>query len=123
MHNYKELKVWQKAMDFVVAVYTLAKKFPKDELFGLTSQLRRAAVSVSLNIAEGAGRESDLEFARFLDIALGSTYESIVALLIAQRLDYCDVKESNGLVEQAEEIARMLTGLIKHYAPKREYLK
>ncbi len=123
MHNYKELKVWQKAMDFVVAVYALTRRFPKDELFGLTSQLRRAAVSVSLNIAEGAGRESDAEFARFLDIALGSAYECIVGLIIAQRLGYCDVKESNALVEQAEEIARMLTGLLKHYAPNREYLK
>jgi len=122
MHNYKELKVWQKAMDFVVAVYALTRKFPKDELFGLTSQLRRAAVSIALNIAEGAGRETDAEFARFLDIALGSAYESIVALIIAQRLGYCDLQESNALVEQAEEIARMLTGLIKHYAPNREYL-
>lgn len=123
MHNYKELKVWQKAMDFVVTVYALTKKFPKDELFGLTSQLRRAAVSISLNIAEGAGRKSDTEFARFLDIALGSTYECIVALSIAQRLGYCGLNESNALVEQAEEIARMLTGLIKHYAPNRKYLK
>ena len=123
MHNYKELKVWQKAMGFVVAVYALTKKFPKDELFGLTSQLRRAAVSVSLNIAAGAGRESDAEFARFLDIALGSTYECIVALLIAHRLGYCGSKESNALIEPAEENARMLTGLIKRYAPHREYLK
>lgn len=123
MHNYKELKVWQKAMDFVVAVYALTPSFPKDELFGLTSQLRRAAVSISLNTAEGAGRGSDTEFARFLGIALGSTYESIVALVIAQRLEYCDLKTSNALVEQAEEIARMLTGLIKHYAPNRDYLK
>jgi four helix bundle protein len=64
MHNYKELKVWQKAMDLVVDVYSLTREFPKDELFGLTSQLRRAAVSIALNIAEGAGCESDLEFAR-----------------------------------------------------------
>jgi hypothetical protein len=68
MHNYKELKVWQKAMDVVVTVYELTRSFPKDELFGLTSQLRRAAVSIPLNIAEGAGCNSDLEFARFLDI-------------------------------------------------------
>ncbi len=65
MHNYKELKVWQKAREFVVAVYQLTKRFPKDELFGLTSQLRRAAASVPLNIAEGAGCDSELEFARF----------------------------------------------------------
>lgn len=123
MHNYKELKVWQKAMDLTVSVYKLTTSFPKGELFGLTSQLRRAIVSISLNIAEGAGRDSDTEFARFLDIALGSTYESIVALSIAQRLSYCDTKESNELVEQTEEIARMLTGLIKHYTPNRKYLK
>ncbi len=123
MHNYKELKVWQKAMGFVVSIYTLTKKFPKDELFGLTSQLRRAAVSIPLNIAEGAGCETDLEFARFLDIALRSCYESVVALQIAKELKYCAVGEVDGLVESAEEIARMLTGLIKHYAPKREYLR
>jgi four helix bundle protein len=86
-------------------------------------QLEASCTSVSLNIAEGAGRESDAEFARFLDISLGSTYECIVGLIIAQRLGYCDLKASNALVEQAEEIARMLTGLIKHYAPNRDYLK
>lgn len=123
MHNYKELKVWQKAMGFVVAIYTLTKKFPKDELFGLTSQLRRAAVSIPLNIAEGSGCDSNTEFAHFLDISLRSTYECVVALGIANRLDYCSSKESNLLIEQAEEIARMLTGLIKHYAPNRKYLK
>lgn len=123
MRNYKELKVWQKSMDFVVAVYALTKKFPKDELFGLTNQLRRAAVSVALNIAEGAGCDGDAEFARFLDISLRSSYECVVALNIANRLEYCTVKDSTNLVEQAEEIARMLTGLIKHYAPNRKYLK
>lgn len=123
MHNYKELKVWQKAKVFVVEVYALTKKFPKEEIFGLTSQLRRAAVSVPLNIAEGAGCESDSEFARFLDIALRSCYECVVALEIANDLDYCTLKESQKLIAQAEEMARMLTGLIKHYAPNREYLK
>ncbi len=123
MHNYKELKVWQKSMDFVVDVYTLTKKFPKEELFGLTSQLRRAAVSVPLNIAEGSGCDSDLEFARFLDIALRSDYESIVALQIANRLSHASASDCGKLTEQAEEISRMLTGMIKYYAPKREYLK
>jgi four helix bundle protein len=122
MHNYKELKVWQKAMDFVTAVYAITRRFPKEEMFGLTSQLRRAAVSIPLNIAEGAGCESDLEFARFLDIALRSGYESSVALQIAQRLNYCSTKEADDLVQQAEEISRMLTGLIKHCAPQRAYL-
>jgi four helix bundle protein len=123
MHNYKELQVWQKAMDFVTTVYALTKKFPKDELFGLTSQVRRASLSIPLNIAEGAGCDSDAEFARFLDMALRSCYESNVALQIGERLGYCLPSESKKLCDAAEEISRMLTGLIKHYAPNRKYLR
>ncbi len=122
MHNYKELKVWQKAMEFVVAVYSLTRCFPKYELYGLTSQIRRAAVSVPLNIAEGAGCDTDGEFARFQDIALRSSYETAVALQIADQLRYCPQEKCNELVASAEELARMLTGLIKHYAPRREDL-
>jgi four helix bundle protein len=123
MHNYKELLVWQKAMDLVVKVYELTRSFPKDELFGLTSQLRRAAVSVALNIAEGAGCESDLEFARFLDISLRSTYETVTALQISARLKYCKQEVANQLIADAEEIARMTTGLIRKLAPNRKYLR
>ncbi len=123
MHNYKELKVWQKAMDLVVEVYSLTRTFPKDELFGLTSQLRRAAVSIVLNIAEGAGCESDLEFARFLDISLRSAYETVTALQIAARLKYCKQEIVDKLVADAEEIARMETGLIRKLAPNRKYLQ
>jgi four helix bundle protein len=123
MHNYKELKVWQKAMDLVVEVYALTRAFPKDELFGLTSQLRRAAVSIALNIAEGAGCESDLEFARFLDISLRSAYETVTALQIAARLKYCKQEIVDKLVADAEEIARMETGLIRKLAPNRKYLQ
>ena len=123
MHNYKELKVWQKAMDLVVEVYSLTREFPKDELFGLMSQLRRAVVSIALNIAEGAGCESDLEFTRFLDISLRSTYETVTGLQIAGRLKFCKQNIADQHVMDAEEIARMTTGLIRKLAPSREYLQ
>ncbi len=123
MHNYKELKVWQKAMEFVVAIYSLTRGFPRDELYGLTNQIRRAAISIPLNIAEGAGCDTDGEFARFLDIALRSSYETAVAIQIGHQLKYCSKEESSGLVENAEELARMPTGLIKHCAPQRRYLQ
>ncbi len=123
MHNYKELKVWQKAMDLVVEIYSLTRTFPKDELFGLTNQLRRAAVSIALNIAEGAGCESDVEFARFLDIALRSTYETVTALQIATRLKYSKQEITDPLIANAEEVARMTTGLIRKFAPSRKYLQ
>ena len=123
MHNYKELKVWQKSMDLVVKVYEVTRGFPKDELFGLTSQLRRAAVSIALNIAEGGGCESDLEFARFLDISLRSSYETVTALQIAARLKYCKPDVADELVAATEEIARMTTGLIRKLAPNRKYLQ
>jgi four helix bundle protein len=123
MHNYKELKVWQKAMDLTVQVYELSHDFPKSELFGLTNQLRRAAVSIALNIAEGAGCESDLEFARFLDISLRSSYETVTALHLAARLNYCKPQFIDKLIADAEEIARMTTGLIRKLAPNRKYLQ
>jgi four helix bundle protein len=89
MHKFRELKVWQRAMDFAMEVYRLSADFPKAEQFGLTSQIRRATTSIALNIAEGAGSGSDLEFQRFLGYALRSTYEVMAALEIGQRLGYC----------------------------------
>ncbi len=123
MHNYKELKVWQKAMDLVVEVYEVTRGFPKDELFGLANQLRRAAVSIALNVAEGAGCDSDLEFVRFLDFSLRSTYETVTALQISARLKYCKQTMADQLIGDAEEVARMTTGLIRKLAPSREYLQ
>ena len=110
MHNFKKLTVYQRAIDFVVEIYRISKKFPKDELFGLTSQIRRAATSISLNIAEGSGNKSNKEFQRFLEIALRSAYEVITCLEIALRLDYCNKQEYNKMVSQADEIAAMLVG-------------
>ena len=88
VQSYRELIVWQKAIDLVVAIYRITQSFPREEAFGLTSQLRRAAVSIPSNIAEGQGRRSAKEFQRFLDIARGSLQEVETQLLIANRLHY-----------------------------------
>ena len=112
-HKFRELTVWQRAMDLVTRVYTLTHNFPSHELYGLVSQIRRAAISIRLNIAEGAGSSSPIEFARFLEIALKSTYETMTALEIAERLTYCRHEQISILLEEADEIAAMLVGLAK----------
>src|SRR6267154_1891441 len=108
--NYRDLIVWQKAMDLVENVYRASRVFPKDELYGLTSQIRRAAVSVPSNIAEGQGRGGDPEMVRFLRIAHGSLREVETQILIAQRLGYLDLEQAQSLIEQAAEVGRLLNG-------------
>ena len=88
MHNFKELKVWQKGRKFVKDIYLLTRNFPQEELFVLTSQMRRAAISIPSNIAEGSGRGSDKDFARFIDIATGSSFELESQLYVASDLEY-----------------------------------
>ncbi|HZQ10642.1 MAG TPA: four helix bundle protein [Anaerolineae bacterium] len=112
-HNYRQLDVWRRAIDFVTEIYRLSQKFPKEEQFGLTSQIRRAAVSISLNIAEGSGASSNAEFVRFLEIARRSAYEVMTALEIAEKLKYLLPNEKEKLTKEADEISAMLTGLIK----------
>mgnify|MGYP000639722895 CR=1 FL=1 len=112
-HNFRELKVWARAMDFVTDIYSLTQKFPKEELFGLTSQLRRAATSIPLNIAEGSGGSSNAEFIRFLEIARRSLYEVMTALEVAKRLKYAAPDEIERLLKEADEIAAMISGLLK----------
>lgn len=111
MHKFRELKVWQRAMDFVTEIYRVSARFPRSEQFGLTDQIRRAAISVPLNIAEGAGAGSNAEFRRFLSYALRSTYEVMTALEIAQRLGYCSLEKTQELLDEADEIAAMIVGL------------
>ena len=113
MRKFRNYKVWQRAMDFVESVYRLSANFPKDERYDLTSQLRRAATSVPLNIAEGAGSSSDKEFGRFLSYALRSTYETMTALELAERLGFCSDESVKELLHEADEIAAMLAGLHK----------
>ena len=111
--HYKDLVVWQKAMDLVVEVYRLTKNLPKDELYGLTNQLRRAAVSIPSNIAEGNGRASTGDYVRFLIIARGSVAEVETQLLLCVRLDYLKQEEITFALGFCDETGRLLTTIIK----------
>lgn len=113
MHNYRNLKIYQKAIDFAVEIYKITRTFPKDELFGLTSQIRRSVLSISLNIAEGSGNKSNKEFKRFLEIALRSDYEVMACLEIILKLGYCKKEENEKLLRNADEIAAMIVGFSK----------
>lgn len=112
IRNYRDLTVWQKAMDLVEETYRLTKEFPREELYGLTSQMRRAAVSIPSNIAEGHGRGSDTEFLRFLRIAYGSLRELETQVIIAVRLMYATPEISNEIMEYAAHTGRLLNGLM-----------
>ena len=112
IRNYRDLIVWQKGMDLVETVYVATKRFPKEELYGLTSQLRRAVVSILSNIAEGHGRRTDKEFAQFLAIAKGSLHESETQILIAERLGYLEKKSADDLMALCAEENRLLHGLL-----------
>ncbi len=103
--KFQDLIVWQKAHQFVLAVYKITSAFPKSELYGLASQLRRAAVSIPANIAEGFKKRGKADKARFLNIAQGSLEESRYYLLLAQDLRYCD---SSQILEQIEEVSKLL---------------
>lgn len=107
MHNLKELKIWNKAIDLTVEVYKATSSFPKEEVYGLTSQIRRAAVSVPSNISEGAGRNSNKEFAHFLGIANGSSYELQTQLIISNKLNLISDEILQALLKEIEEIQKM----------------
>ena len=111
MEGYQDLIAWQKAMDFVVAIYQTTAAFPRDEQFGLTAQLRRAAVSIPSNIAEGQGRNSRKEFHHFLGNARGSLFEAETQVHIAARLNYISNEVRDRLLQSASAIGRLLNGL------------
>ena len=113
MSNYRKLLIWQKSISLVTKIYTSTKKFPKEEIFGLTSQIRRSSISIPSNIAEGSGRESNKDFIRFLYISLGSLFEMQTQLEIAKNIEYLTEEEFNNLYEDSREIERMLVSLIK----------
>jgi four helix bundle protein len=113
MKDFRELKVWQKAHEVTLAVYRATKSFPKEEQFGLTAQVRRSAESVAANIAEGCGRNGDPEFARFLQIAMGSASETEYHLLLAKDLGLLSASEYDPMAGSVEEVKRMLTALIR----------
>jgi len=109
--DYRKLIVWQKAMDLVVSVYRTSASFPKEEMYGLTAQMRRAAVSIPSNIAEGQGRDTAADFLRFLSIARGSVKEVETQVLIAHRLGYINQDQEAQLTGLTDELSRLLTGL------------
>jgi len=113
MRTHEKLDVWKKAVEFVIEVYKATECFPKEERFGLTSQVRRAAVSVPTNIAEGAARRSSKEFAYFLSNAQGSASDAETELLIAHRLGYLSGAQFSALRSSHDDIGRMLGGLIR----------
>jgi four helix bundle protein len=112
-HDYRDLTAWQQAMDLVESVYLHSDSFPSHETFGLRMQLRRAAVSVPSNIAEGQGRRSSREFAKFLRIARGSLCEVETQALIAQRLGYLNASGGKALIDRCAEVGRLINGLIR----------
>jgi four helix bundle protein len=113
MFNFEKLEVWQKAIDFADLIYNETRRFPAEERFGLTNQLRRAAVSISSNIAEGSSRSSKTDFARFTEIAAGSVFEAVSQAFIARRQSFLNEQQFRGIYGNAEELSRMLSGLRK----------
>jgi len=114
--SYENLDVWQKSVDLASRIYKITQDFPKEEKYGLTSQLRRAVISVSANIAEGSGRESKKEFSRFIGIAIGSINEVESLLHVAYRLDYIDQQKFDDIIEDVKEVGKLCGGF-------RQYLK
>jgi len=117
VRTFRDLIAWQRAMDLAIEVYKVTLRFPSDEKFALTTQIRRAAVSVASNIAEGQGRGTGKEFAKYLRIARGSLQELETQLLIARRLEYVTEDELNSVLQVAMEVGRLSSGLQKSLKP------
>ncbi|WP_333590736.1 four helix bundle protein [Brevundimonas sp.] len=118
MQSYRDLIVWQRSMGLAEAVYRLSKAFPTDERFGLTSQARRAAVSIPANIAEGYGRGTRPAYMSFVRIAQGSLKELETHLLLAERIGYCAAADIEVALTEADEIGRMLRALLTKLSPR-----
>ena len=117
MDSYRDLIVWKKAMELVTEVYRLVKYLPKEETYALSDQMRRAAISVPSNIAEGFGRNAAKDYSRFLNIARGSKYEVETQLLICIQLEYISEKQAKPAMDLCDEIGKMLTSLISKLTP------
>src|SRR5687768_474751 len=113
MKDFRDLLVWQKSHSLTLAVYKVSAQFPKSELYGLTSQMRRASASIPANIAEGCGKESDADFCRYIQIAMGSASEVDYHLILARDLGFLTESDYQQLNDQTQEIKRMLIGFIK----------
>ncbi len=113
MKDFRQLQVWEKGHRLALEIYRVTQSFPREELYGLISQMRRSATSIPTNIAEGCGRRTDLDFARFLQFAMGSASELEYQLLLARDLGFLNDEGYQPLTEDVEEVKRMLTGLLK----------
>ncbi len=111
MFNFEKLDCWQRGIDFADLIYRVTRTFPREEQFGLTSQMRRAAVSISSNLAEGTSRRSPTDFARFTEIAVGSLFEVVTQSEIAKRQGFLDVRAHQEIYTQAEVLGKMLNSL------------
>lgn len=112
MKTFRDLLIWQKSMALVTNCYTISSNFPKEELFGLTSQIRRCSISIPSNIAEGFGRGTNKEYFRFLTISLGSLFEFLTQIEIAYNLNYIILENYNKLYEDSRELERMLASFM-----------
>jgi four helix bundle protein len=112
MSNFRNLLIWQKSMSLTTKIYNSTKNFPKEEIFGLTSQIRRSSISIPSNIAEGFGRDSNKEYLRFLNISIGSLFEMQTQLEIAKNIQYLNDEEFNNLYDDSREIERMLVSFV-----------
>lgn len=119
MFRFEKLDVWQNAIALSSRIYTVTRSFPKEELYGLQSQLRRAAVSISANIAEGSGRSTDREFVRFIEIAYGSLMETVSHLTIALQQSFIAQPDYDSLYSDCERLGKMLSGLRHHLSKPR----
>jgi four helix bundle protein len=113
MKDFRELKVWEKGHRLALKIYDVTKKFPREEVYGLTSQMRRSSVSIPTNIAEGCGRNRDTELNRFFEIAMGSASELEYLSLLARDLSFLDKEECNTLTNEITEVKRMLASFIR----------
>lgn len=115
INSYRDLTVWQDAMELAIATYELTRSFPKDELYGLTAQLRRTTVSVAANIAEGHGREQTRSFIQFLRMSQGSLKEAETHIQLAERVGLVSAEEVAGLISQCDSLGRRLRALIRSH--------
>ncbi len=118
MHNFKELKIWQRSRLLVKNVYQLTAKFPQNEQYGLVSQINRAAISMISNIAEGAGRSTEQDFSRFLDIAIGSAFELESQLIISFDLGFITEEKIENVLKELDEIQKMIRGFRQNLISK-----
>ncbi len=118
MRNFKDLQVWQKAHDLTTAVYRLTSSMPREEVYGLTSQIRRASASIPANIAEGCGRNGEAELARFMSIAMGSASELDYYCILCRDLKMLKQEDCDQLAEKVEEVKKMLAAFIKEVERK-----